>query len=97
MLAINKLLNNLPSLIIANKIIDFSGVFRQMWELWSIYSVESRFQYYFGNPNTLSQINSRILSIRPPEEIQRHPRPITERAKWKAFYSRYCTKRKFYK
>lgn len=55
-----------------------------MWELWSNYSVENRFQYYLGNPNTLSKINSRLLSITPPEEIHRHPRPITERAKWKA-------------
>ena len=54
--------------------------------------------YYIGSPNCQHIINNNLLSCKPPRRITRSPRPITDRANWKAsewrswllFYSLPC-------
>ncbi|XP_049272028.1 uncharacterized protein LOC119395047 [Rhipicephalus sanguineus] len=55
-------------------------------------------RFYSGSPSALSQIDARLLSIKPPHCITRLPRSIQERSYWKAsewrhwdlFYSLHC-------
>ncbi|CAN8023385.1 unnamed protein product [Ixodes persulcatus] len=71
------------------------GVAKQLTELWL--STTGAPFYIGGAKNAL---NSRILAIRPPISFFRLPRPISERAHWKAkewqywllFYSLPCLK-----
>ncbi|CAH1163412.1 unnamed protein product [Phaedon cochleariae] len=56
------------------------GVVRQCWEIWTTYGNEM----YIGSPSTLKLVNDRLLKIHPPNEIHRTPRPLSEKAKWKA-------------
>lgn len=56
------------------------GVVRQTWEIWTTYGKEM----YIGSPSVLKIINRRLLKICPPNEIHRAPRPLSEKAKWKA-------------
>lgn len=40
--------------------------------------------WYAGNPVNISNINTRLMDIRPPSTIARKPRPIKEMNQWKA-------------
>ncbi|XP_064481550.1 uncharacterized protein LOC135394638 [Ornithodoros turicata] len=74
------------------------GVTKQFAELWFA-SCHSEERFYIGSPATLSVVNRRLLSIRPPHCFTRLPRSITERSFWKAsewrlwvlFYGLPCT------
>ncbi|XP_077491319.1 uncharacterized protein LOC144101951 [Amblyomma americanum] len=57
------------------------GVTRQLADTW-FGCVQSA--SYIGVPATLSQVNTRLLSIKPPQWFSRLPRSIGERALWKA-------------
>lgn len=69
------------------------GVTKQLTELWLS---ATGAPYYIGG--AIDTLNSRILQIRPPISFCRLPRPISERAHWKAnewqywllFYSLPC-------
>lgn len=60
------------------------GVVRQIFDIWTTYGYTENREFYIGAPKNLNVINERLLNIHPPNEIHRTPRPIKERAKWKA-------------
>ncbi|XP_049273652.1 uncharacterized protein LOC125759283 [Rhipicephalus sanguineus] len=73
------------------------GVSRQLTET-ILSSSNSGQRFYSGAPSTLTEIDVRLLSIKPPHCITRLPRSIQERSHWKAsewrqwllFYSLPC-------
>ncbi|KAK6492328.1 hypothetical protein HHUSO_G4649 [Huso huso] len=73
------------------------GVTRQLTELWLQYANE---ECYIGSPSCLAVIDSRLLSIKPPQNMARLPRSVKDRKYWKAsewrnwllFYSLPCLK-----
>ena len=58
------------------------GVVRQFTNLWldGKYSAEE----YHLLPDQMRQIDSALCEIKPPSEVRRNPRPLSERAFWKA-------------
>ncbi|XP_049267770.1 uncharacterized protein LOC125756850 [Rhipicephalus sanguineus] len=73
------------------------GVAKQITET-ILATSNSHQRFYSGSPSALSQIDARLLSIKPPHCITRLPRSIQERSYWKAsewrhwllFYSLPC-------
>ncbi|KAL1483618.1 hypothetical protein MTO96_033073 [Rhipicephalus appendiculatus] len=73
------------------------GVAKQITET-ILATSNSHQRFYSGSPSALSQIDARLLSIKPPHSITRLPRSIQERSYWKAsewrhwllFYSLPC-------
>lgn len=69
------------------------GVTKQMWDIWTTPS-----KTFSLTAAKRSIINKRLVAIKPPHEIHRIPRNLTNRAKWKAtewrswllFYSYPC-------
>lgn len=57
------------------------GVTRQLADMW-FGCVQSA--SYIGVPATLSQVDTRLLDVKPPQWFTRLPRSIGERALWKA-------------
>ena len=57
------------------------GTTRKMVDLW-VDSKHHSEEYYIGN--NVDVINKRLQAIRPPSEIHRAPRPLSERRHWKA-------------
>lgn len=69
------------------------GVIKLLWEIWT-----TRESPIYLSPAQRIEINRRILKMTPVHEVQRLPRPLSEKCKWKAsewlswllFYSLPC-------
>lgn len=59
------------------------GVVRKLLNLWFSPTNHSE-SFYVGREKTMTQINARLLNIKPPKHITRRPRVINERHYWKA-------------
>jgi len=60
------------------------GVVKQLFDIWTTYNYHETNDFYIGSKKTLQEIDKRLTTIKPPFEIHRTPRSLSEWAKWKA-------------
>ena len=59
------------------------GVTKMLLDMWTSTKNHAE-QFYIGRRDQLANINSRLLSIRPPREVSRLPRTVKVKSDWKA-------------